>query len=77
MLRMKKTVLLYMATFIPENEVSELKQLFTSLDKNGNGMISKDEMIDGITFRANSNLFIGLAMFKKITKMDIDKEYLT
>jgi calcium-dependent protein kinase len=50
---MKKTVLLYMATFIPENEVSELKQLFTSLDKNGNGMISKDEMIDGIAFRAN------------------------
>jgi calcium-dependent protein kinase len=36
-----------MATFIPENEVKDLKQLFISLDTNGNGMISLDEMIDG------------------------------
>lgn len=37
-----------MATFIPENDVHELKEFFVSLDKNGNGMISLEEMIDGI-----------------------------
>ncbi|CAD8123033.1 unnamed protein product [Paramecium sonneborni] len=63
--QMKKTMLLYLATFIPENEVTSLRQLFVSLDKDGNGMISLDEMIEGLTG------------FKNMKHKNMDKNFVT
>jgi len=40
-------------------------------------MISLEEMIDGIHFFFKSLSSKGLGTFKKITNMDIDKEFLT
>ncbi|KAM3147842.1 hypothetical protein pb186bvf_000170 [Paramecium bursaria] len=62
--QMKKTILLYLATFIQEEEITNLKQLFVSLDSDGNGMLSLEEMIGG------------LSKFRELTQQNIDTEYL-
>ena len=33
---------------IPENEVTTLKNIFKKIDTNGNGLISKEEMVAGM-----------------------------
>ena len=36
------------ASQIPEAEIDNLKNIFKTIDKNGNGLISLDEMIQGM-----------------------------
>ena len=45
---LKKVLLLRIASQIPEEEVVNLKNIFIKIDTNGNGLISKKEMIDGM-----------------------------
>ena len=37
------------ASQIPESEIVNLKNIFKTIDKNGNGLISLDEMITGMS----------------------------
>lgn len=39
----KKTILVYMATRLPEKNIEELRKLFIEIDVNGNGKITQEE----------------------------------
>jgi len=41
--RLKKAVLMYIATQLSKNEVKTLRQLFTAIDKDGDGKLSLEE----------------------------------
>ena len=45
---MKRTILMYLAVNISEKEVEDLRKIFVKLDVNGNGMISREEMMIGL-----------------------------
>ena len=45
--RLKKTVLLHIAQQIPEEEIESLKAIFKKIDTNGNGIVTKEEMVEG------------------------------
>jgi Ca2+-binding EF-hand superfamily protein len=45
---LKKVLLLRIAAQIPESEVETLKTIFKKMDTNGNGLISKEEMVAGM-----------------------------
>lgn len=72
---LKKTILLFIATQIPEEEIKVLKSIFVKIDKNGNGLISKDEMLLGMSeFKKNLNLKLTQdQIVKMFDAMDIDK----
>ena len=36
------------ASLIPEKEIENLKEIFKDIDKNGNGLISREELVEGI-----------------------------
>jgi len=36
------------AAQIPEEEIKNLRDIFEQIDKNGNGMIERNEMVEGI-----------------------------
>ena len=46
--KMKRAVLTYLATQSSENEIMSPKMYFNCLDKNGDGILSKDEIMTGI-----------------------------
>lgn len=39
---------MYLAVQISEKEIEDLRKIFVKLDVNGNGMISKEEMMIGL-----------------------------
>jgi len=71
---LKKVLLLRIASQIPENEVTTLKNIFKKIDTNGNGLISKEEMVAGMKEFAS----IGMSNLKEKTvkklfhAMDLD-----
>ena len=53
--KVKKVVLAYLATQLSEKEVDTLRRLFIGLDKNGDGVLSTDEVRDGLKGRSNEH----------------------
>ncbi len=51
--RIKKAVLTYLATQLSEKELDPLKRLFLGLDKNGDGILSLEEIREGFKGRSN------------------------
>ena len=49
--RVKKAILTYMATQLSEKEMEPLRKLFTGLDKNGDGVLSLEEITEGVKGR--------------------------
>lgn len=45
----KKTAITFIASRIPEDQIQNLKDAFIKMDKNGDGVLSKEELIDGIS----------------------------
>jgi len=45
---LKKAILLDIAYIIPSNKVKNLENIFKEIDKNGNGLISLEEMKAGL-----------------------------
>ena len=46
--RLKKAVLMYIATQLSENEVKKLREIFTSIDKDGDGKLSQEELQESL-----------------------------
>lgn len=46
--KLKKAVLSFMASQLSENEISELSKIFLSLDSNGDGTLTIEELTEGI-----------------------------
>ena len=51
--RLKKATLTYIASQLNETEITELGKLFRSLDKNYDGVLSIDEILEGLSGMAN------------------------
>ena len=51
--KLKKAALTYIASQLNENEIRELGKLFTSLDKNSDGVLTIEEMTAGIYGKEN------------------------
>ena len=45
----KKTTITFIASRIPEDEIVQLREAFIKLDKNGDGVLSKSELMDGVS----------------------------
>ena len=45
----KKTTITFIASRIPEEEIVKLREAFIKLDKNGDGVLSKTELMDGVS----------------------------
>ncbi|EGR28784.1 protein kinase domain protein, partial [Ichthyophthirius multifiliis] len=54
--KLKKVALSFIASQLSENEISELGKLFRQLDKNGDGVLTIDEIRDGLTNSSDKNL---------------------
>lgn len=66
--RLKKAVLMYIATQTTEKEVVELREQFASLDKDNDGKLSREEIEEAL--KAHK----GLAKFAELVEaMDTDK----
>ena len=53
---------MYLAVQISEKEIEDLRKIFVKLDVNGNGMISREEMMIGLDYlrkEVNANLSNG------------------
>lgn len=48
--------MLYVAQMIPEKEVENIRQVFTKMDENGNGVVSRDEFQKGIVYHKRMGL---------------------
>lgn len=48
--KLKKAALTYIASQLSENEIQELGKLFKSIDKNGDGVLTVEEIKIGILF---------------------------
>lgn len=46
--QLKRTALSYMASRIPEDQIILLRQNFTKIDKNGDGQLTIEELVDGL-----------------------------
>lgn len=49
--KLKKVALTYIASQLSENEITELGKLFKKIDKNGDGVLTIDEMKAGCFFK--------------------------
>lgn len=47
-INLKRTTLLLIASRISEDEVKALREIFNKLDKDGNGVLTIDELKDGM-----------------------------
>ncbi len=65
--RIKKVVLTYLATQLSEKEMEPMKRLFMSLDKNGDGILSLEEIADGLKGRPDEQELADI-----ISSMDTD-----
>ncbi|KAL4508150.1 hypothetical protein ABPG72_021523 [Tetrahymena utriculariae] len=70
----KKTILIYMASQIQDSDLDILKQIFVSIDRDGNGRISLEELKGGLhQFKEKCNLDIQESEIKQIFQaMDFD-----
>lgn len=57
---------MYLAMQISEKEVNDLRKIFLKLDKDGNGMISREEMMIGLDYLKKE-------VNCKLTNQDIDQ----
>ncbi len=44
----KKTTITFMASRIPEDQIENLRNAFIKMDADGNGVLSKDELVKGV-----------------------------
>ena len=51
--KVKKAILTYLATQLSEKDIGPMKKLFMSLDKNGDGRLSAEEIHIGLTGKSN------------------------
>lgn len=65
--KVKKIVLTYLATQLSEKELEPLKKLFMALDKNGDGILSMEEISEGLKGRADQK-----EMLEIMQSMDTD-----
>lgn len=65
--RVKKAVLTYLATQLSEKEMEPLKKLFLSIDKNGDGRLSMEEIKEGLKGRSDEK-----ELSEIMTAMDTD-----
>jgi len=65
--KVKKAVLTYLATQLSEKEIEPLKKLFVSLDENGDGRLSREEIQKGFKGRQDEKELIEI-----MTAMDTD-----
>ncbi len=45
----KKTTLTFLASRIPEDQIENLRKAFIKIDTNGDGVLSKDELVEGVS----------------------------
>lgn len=45
----KKTTLTFLASRIPEDQIENLRKAFIKIDKNGDGVLSKEELVEGVS----------------------------
>ena len=64
---LKRTILMYLTLQIPEKDVENLLEIFRTIDKDGNGMISREEMRQGLSY------FGQKTNQKKIEEKDMDE----
>ena len=57
--RLRQTTLTYIASRIPESQITDLRAAFTKIDKNGDGQLSHQELLEGIQSVPEINLSIG------------------
>ena len=60
--KMKKVVLTYVATQLSEKEIISMKKLFQALDKNGDGRLSKEEIIEGLKGRSDEKELVDIML---------------
>jgi calcium-dependent protein kinase len=46
--RLRQTTLTYIASRIPESQITHLRQVFTKFDTNGDGQLTHQELVEGI-----------------------------
>lgn len=46
--KLRQSTLTYIASRIPESQISELRAAFTKFDKNGDGQLTHEELLEGI-----------------------------
>lgn len=56
--KLRQQTLTYIASRIPETQITELRSAFTKFDKNGDGQLSHKELVDGIQSVPEINLSI-------------------
>jgi calcium-dependent protein kinase len=52
----KKTTLTFLASRIPEEQIENLRKAFIKIDKNGDGVLSKKELVDGVSAVPECNI---------------------
>ena len=65
--KVKKAVLTYLATQLSEKEIEPMKKLFLSIDTNGDGRLSREEIINGFKGRQDEK-----ELYEIIIAMDTD-----
>ena len=55
----KRTTLTFIASRIPEDQITQLREAFTKFDKNGDGSLTEDELKEGIKSIKNCPLSAG------------------
>jgi len=56
--KLRQTTLTYIASRIPESQISELRGAFMKFDKNGDGQLTHQELMEGIQSVPEINLSI-------------------
>lgn len=52
----KKTTLTFLASRIPEDQIENLRKAFIKIDKNGDGVLSKQELTEGVSSVPGCNI---------------------
>ena len=47
--KLRQSTLTYIASRIPESQIAELRSAFIKFDKNGDGQLTHEELMEGIT----------------------------
>lgn len=56
--KLRQGCLLYIASRIPESQIQDLRAAFTKFDKNGDGQLTHEEIIEGVKQVPNIKLSI-------------------